>query len=54
MEDWIDEVQEDMCEMLHVLVKKYNLTSGDITPEDAADLARVILNYREHNKPQEN
>ena len=49
----IDELQDDMCDMLHVLVKKYGLASGDISPEDTLALAKIIVNYVENNLPKE-
>jgi hypothetical protein len=52
MHDWLDDWQDDLNLMLLPIVKKYGLTSGDISPEDTLALVQILTRYVEYNSLQ--
>ena len=49
MIDWTDDLEEEIVDMLHVLVKKHCLTSGDISAEDYISLCQIAARYINNN-----
>ena len=54
MEDWRDDYIKNATDMLYVLVKEHNLTSGNIDDDDYTALCQIISRYIENNKTPSN
>lgn len=51
--DWTDEYMELMESVFEKLVKRHNLKSGDLSPEDTLTLCQILERFVKNNTTKE-